>query len=206
VTLSLISIVVGLAITAALSAQVLDQVNRGTFIPENYFWFFSIQTSIASIGVLVATGIIGLQTRSDSPPLGVLRAMIVTYAVLTGVIYNLLLRDFVASTLPSTAPDWPLEMVHVWVPIYLIADWLLNPHRARLSWWAVPITLIYPALWFAASIVRGELTGWYPYEFLDPTQTGGWIQILATIAPISALAVGVSTVLIVINRLYSSRR
>jgi hypothetical protein len=185
---------------------VLDQVNRGTFVPENYFWFFSIQTSIASIGVLVATGIIGLQTRTDSPSLGVLRAMIVTYAVLTGVIYNLLLRDFVDRTLPSTAPDWPLEMVHVWVPIYLIGEWLLNPHRARLSWWAAPIILIYPALWFSASLVRGALTGWYPYEFLDPTQAGGWTQILATIAPISALALGVCALLIVINRLYSPRR
>jgi hypothetical protein len=205
-TLSVVSILVALAITAALVTQIFDQVVRGTFIPSRYFAYFSIQTSIVNIVVLLVTGIAGLQTVKDSRGLAATRGSIVTYAVITGVVYNVLLRDLVESP-PSgeILVQWPIELTHVWVPIYLVADWILSPHRAKLSWSFLLIGLVYPALWFLLTEIRGSITGWYPYEFLNPSGSeDGLIRVLTYTGIIGIFGLLCLSMVFLVNRIHHS--
>jgi len=196
------SILASALITVALVVQIWDQMYRQTFIPEQYFWFFSIQTSIANIAILMASGIMGFQSQRDRPGLVVFRALIVGYSVITMAIYNLLLRSVLDETLPSTAAQWPLEVVHVGVPIYLALDWILNPHRSKLTWWFLPLGALYPAIWFGASILQASSSGWYPYEFLDPTGDGGWRDVLMFLGMMGIFALVIFSALILINRVH----
>jgi hypothetical protein len=197
-----ISILVSALITVALVVQIWEQVDRQTLIPEHYFSYFSIQTSIANIAILMASGIIGFQSRRDRPGLVVFRALIVGYSVITMAIYNLLLRSVLEETLPDAAAPWPLEVLHVGVPIYLALDWILNPHRSKLTWWFLPLGALYPAIWFGASILQGSTSGWYPYEFLDPTGDGGWRDVLMFLGMMGIFAFVIFTVLVLINRVH----
>lgn len=192
-----------IVVTVALVAQILDQVARDTFSPENYFWFLSIQSSIANIVVLSIGGIVGLQSRRDAHGLAVARGALVAYAIMTATVYNLLLKDALEN--PAIADpilQWPLAVVHQWIPLYLALDWLLNPYRHTLRRWFIPVAMVYPAVWVGASLIRGSLTSWYPYAFLDPAEGEGMIGVLITLGLIGLFFVAVLAVVAVVNRIH----
>jgi len=205
ITLSVLSILVALGITAALATQIFDQVVRGVFIPENYFSYFSIQTSIANIAVLTLSGIVGIQTVRDSATITALRGAMTVYAILTAVVYNVLLRDLVENpAIGEPALQWPIELTHVWVPVYMVIDWLVCHHRSTLSWWFLLTGLVYPALWFGGTVLRGSLTGWYPYAFLDPS--GGeeeLVRVGTYVGIIGGFTLLCLAVALIINRIHT---
>jgi hypothetical protein len=97
---------------------------------------------------------------------------VLAYAVIACVVYNVLLRD-----LPSTPgyawPVWPNEVLHVWAPILLVVDWIVASGRQTLRLRAALWALLYPFAWLAFTMVRGAITGWWPYPFLDPNGPNG---------------------------------
>jgi hypothetical protein len=52
-------------------------------------------------------------------------------------------------------------------------DWVLATWAIRVRYRAVFWVLAFPLVWVAFTIVRGSITGWWPYWFLDPTGAGG---------------------------------
>ena len=59
----------------------------------------------------------------------------------------------------------------------------LDPRRAVLAWMA------FPVLYIAYTLVRGAIAHWYPYFFVDPHHTGGYLFVAA-----SALAIGLGQI------------
>jgi len=202
ITLSVISILVAGVITVFLVVEILDLIDRQEFNPEQYFWFFSIQTSIANIAILMASGIIGFQSQRDRHGLVITRGLIVGYSILTMAIYYLLFRETVDETLLSAAEHGALQVLRVGVPLYLALDWLFNPHRHKLTWWFLPLAALYPGIWFGATILRGSTTGWYPSEFINPTGTGGWDDVLVFLGFVTVSGLMIFTALILINRVH----
>jgi hypothetical protein len=88
-------------------------------------------------------------------------------------------------------------VLHFVLPVVALADWMLTPrHRVRLT--VVVFVLGYVAVWGALTIFRGDLTGWYPYYFLDPIQTNSaaeFVLISGTAVAVFA-AVGAALVLV----------
>jgi hypothetical protein len=206
VFLSILSILVALGITAALAAQIADLVDRGAFTPENYFSFFSIQTSIANIAVLTVCGVIGLQTARDSARVSAVRGAVVAYSIITAAVYNLLLKNLVEGGTGGTAPlQWPIDLTHVWVPVYLMLDWVISHHRSRIAAWFLLTGLVYPGLWLAATELRGQLTGWYAYDFLDTSGTQeGLVRVLTYSGLLGSFALVCVTVILIINRVHAN--
>jgi len=177
-------IVLGLVVLVSVVYQIQDRLVHNVFRPGEYFAFFTIQTSLMDVVVLLAAGIYAFRARTDTKVLTIVRLCIVAMAIVTCVVYNLLLRD-----LPPEPgyiwPVWPNEVLHVWAPILLAADWLFAPGRytvrLRASFWV----LVYPLAWVAFSIVRGLATGWWPYPFLNPTEPAGWLGVVEYILGIA---------------------
>ena len=74
---------------------------------------------------------------------------------------------------------WTGIVLHRLAPVVALADWLLTPRRRspsarRILWWQ-----LYPLGFLTLTWTRGAVTGWYPYEFLDPTASS-WAQVLST--------------------------
>jgi hypothetical protein len=175
VVFSLLSLLAAVTVVVALTVQIAEQVATNRFVPESYFAYFTIQSSIINVVVLLASGLHGFSTTKDSTNWTAVRAHIVAYAVITASVYNLLLRDVVVDSSAPPLLQWPNEITHVWIPLYLVLDWILNPNRSHLPAKALSLGVLFPLLWVLFTLGRGEITGWYPYQFMNPDSEMGVI-------------------------------
>jgi hypothetical protein len=107
------------------------------------------------------------------------RGAVAFYLVMTGIIYALLVAPL--DELLRWDIGWTGIVLHRLAPVVALAEWLLTPRRhpsspARLLRWQ-----LYPVAFLALTWLRGAVTGWYPYAFLDPTASS-WPQVLVTTA------------------------
>lgn len=197
-----ISIVTGLIVLAALITQITDQISVGRFQPTQYFAFFTIQTAMINIVVLIVGGIMALRLERDTRLYTAIRASAFAYAIVTGVVYNLLLRD-IPNDDGYVGPTWANEALHVWIPIYFALDWLLTPGRVRVAWSTVWLAVSYPLIWVGVTMVRGSLTGWYPYPFLEPDGPNGVIGVVTYVVAIAAFIIALAALAVLINRVHT---
>jgi hypothetical protein len=198
------SLLGAVAIVVALTVQIAEQIETNSFVPENYFAYFSIQTSIINMIALLISGLSGFSTTRDSRNWSALRAHLVAYAVITAAVYNVLLRERVADLAEVSLVQWPNEVTHVWIPVYLVLDWILNPHRSKLSATSLSVGLALPLIWVAGTLVRGEITGWYPYYFMDPSSDAGLVVQSAYIGVIGLVIIVTLAAAGLVNRIHDS--
>jgi hypothetical protein len=197
--------VLALVVFVSVVYQITDRLTHNVFHPGEYFAYFTIQTSLMDVVVLGVGAWLAFTTPSDTRLFTIVRVSIVGFAVVTCVVYNLLLRDLPPE--PGYVwPVWPNEVLHVWAPILLVLDWLFAPGRVNLRLRASFWVLIYPLAWVAFSLVRGVLTGWWPYPFLDPTGPAGWLGVVEYIVGIAAFFLLSSFVFVAIARLWERSR
>ena len=191
-------IAAAIAVFAAISTQIVDQSLNDAFVPSEYFSYFTIQTSLINVVVLTVAGVLALRTRSDDDLLTSLRLSITGYAAVTGTVYAVLLRGIPQEGFIGV--QWPNEVIHVVIPIFIGADWLLAPGRTRLPWRRLWAAIAYPLAWAAFTIVRGLITGWYPYPFLQPDGPAGWGSVIGYIFGIAVFIVSVAAAAIALSR------
>lgn len=177
-------VALALVIFVSVVYQITDRLLNNVFRPGEYFAFFTIQTSLMDVVVLVVGAWLAWTTPRDTKIFTIVRMCIVGFAIVTCVVYNVLLRD-VPGEPGYVWPVWPNEVLHVWAPILLVADWLFAPGRFPIRLRAALWVLVYPLAWVSFSLVRGVLTGWWPYPFLDPTGSAGWPGVVAYIVGIA---------------------
>ena len=191
-------LLVGLALLATIVIQVADRVVNNAFDPWEYFSYFTIETSLMNIVVFIVGGILAFRLSRDTELFTTVRMATLTYAIITAGVYNLLLRNVPYNGFQGLS--WPNEVIHVWIPILIVLDWLISPGRPALSWKALRVVMIYPLLWLAYSLVRGAVSnGIYPYPFLDPA-TAGWGSVIAYIVALSLVLLGLAALAIVYSR------
>jgi hypothetical protein len=159
----------------------------GTNVPNlsfklvNFFSFFSVDSNLLGIAVL-AIGVVFLLTGRDDPRwFAVCRVAVAASVVVTGILYNALERG---NPLPPGVVPWANEVMHVVAPLYFIVDWLFAPGRRRVSWRALVAVVALLVVWTGYTMVRGlfavdvsEGRRWYPYSFVDPTASGGYLTV-----------------------------
>lgn len=174
-------------------------------VVTNFFSYFTILSNLLAAAVLTIGALWMLRNRQDAATeprwLATLFACAATYIVVTGVVYNLLLRSLPIAGLSDV---WTNEVLHVVIPLVLLLDAVFAPVRRPLSWRTIAMIVAFPILWVVytmtrANLVTGPATGdpwWYPYPFLDPhLVSGGYLgvggYVLGIAVVISAVATGV---------------
>ncbi len=198
----ILSIVAGILVLLALITQITDQLSVGRFEPTQYFAFFTIQTAMINIVVMIAGGIMAFRRERDTRLYTAIRASIFSYGLVTGLVYNLLLRD-VPNSDGYVGPVWPNEALHVWIPIYIALDWLLSPGRVRISWSALWLAVSFPLIWVGITLLRGNATGWYPYPFLEPDGPNGVLGVVLYVVGIAIFIIALAAIAILINRVHT---
>lgn len=194
--------VLGLAaIIRQFSLAVGNSLAAGTHLPTiiaNFFSYFTILSNIIAVVALVAGAIWMLRAgRSDTPEPAWLATLLMcasTYMIVTGIVYNLLLRDI---SIAGISDVWTNETLHVVIPLFLLADVLFAPRRRALPWTALFSAAAFPIVWVVYTLIRanfitGPATGapwWYPYPFLDPHQEGA--SYLTVFGYILGIAIGI---------------
>jgi len=90
------------------------------------------------------------------------------YMTITFLVYTVLLAP--ASADVGLTAKWVDLVVHFIGPIVVLLDWVVDPPRRWLSLRVIGGWLVFPAVYFAYSLIRGPIADWYPYPFLDPNE------------------------------------
>jgi hypothetical protein len=194
--------VMALAILAAIVGQLMTSIAFWTArgdasIPLdllNFFSFFTIESNVLAMVVLAVLVAAQLGRPRIGRRFDVLVLCATTYMVVTGIVYDTLLRGI---ELPQGATlGWSNEVLHVVAPIYLLIDWLFAPGRKPLSFRVVWIVIVFPIVWAVYTLIRGPFTPdevygkahWYPYPFLNPDIAAtGYVSVSFYILLISAI-------------------
>lgn len=179
-------------------------------VAANFFSFFTIEANVLAAVTLAIGGIWALRQKSAATPepqwLAVLLVCASTYMIVTGIVYNLLLRGI---DLPQGATvGWSNEVLHVVIPIVMLADVLFAPRRRTVTWSAVGIAAIFPIVWVVYTLIRANLViapssgnaWWYPYPFLDPHQPGGYGSVSLYVLLIAGIIIGAAALVVWVSR------
>ena len=167
-----------------------------TFNAGNFFSFFTIQTNVFAIAMLVLVVIVRPPERAIL--FDVIRGAITLYIAITGVVFAVLLAGLQESL--DTHIAWVDFTVHKLIPIVLVADWLLDPPRHRLSFRIGASWLLYPFAYLVYTLIRGSNVGWYPYPFLDVSQHGYGRVLLNCVVMLIGIVAAVAGFIVIGNR------
>jgi hypothetical protein len=187
-SLGLLRILTGSALLGSVAWQVTDRLANNIFRPSEYFAYFSIVSAIVAGSFLVATGIGLVLNKEDSRWIEIARLSLTVAMIVVGVVYHLLLADTPGDERDGNY-DWPVlpnEVIHTYGPILIVIDYLLSHKAFRIKLRAALWVAVFPLTWLVFSVIRGLVTDWWPYWFIDPTNEGGVPGMLTYIAAITA--------------------
>jgi len=134
-----------------------------------YLAFFTVLTNMLaaltlSVPLLAARSVAG---RFFARP-GVISGVAV-YICVVGLVYNVLLRNL------WHPHGWQLladVLLHDALPLAFLAYWWASVPRGALRWRHLAYWCVYPIAYFLYAMLRGALTRFYPYPFLDVAHLG----------------------------------
>jgi hypothetical protein len=171
-----------------------------TFAAYNVFTYFTVQSAIAAVVAFVLGAIVAFRQDRDPRWLDVFRALVTTYILVSGIVFLVIVIESSSRDYTMEVP-WPSQVLHFYIPVIAVLDWLTDTGKARLSWRFLRWILPYPFLWGAFTLVRGSYVGWYPYFFLDPAQVSGPLETVMYSLIAVALFLGIAAFLVATSRL-----
>lgn len=197
-------------IVAAVIAQAARTVGNAAAAGQdvatttaNFFSFFTIQSNILTAAVFVWAAVWALtrggDARTEPRWMATALACVTTYMLITGIVYNILLRGIPQP--PGAVVEWSNTVLHVVAPAFLLVDLVIAPRRRPLPWRVVAEVLAFPVAWIVYTLVRGPLVTapgsgegwWYPYPFLDPHNfANGYGTVSVYIAGIAVAIIAVA--------------
>lgn len=121
------------------------------------------------------------------------------YIVVVGLAYHFLL----SATFNPTGLEWFSNLLlHYINPLLYVLFWLILIEKYQASYILAIRWLIFPAAYFVYSLIRGFITDWYPYFFVDVT-TLGYPQVLLVSALLMCGYAVLGLVLVYLNNLKS---
>ena len=99
----------------------------------------------------------------------ILRSGVALYIVTTVIIYDIVQRHAWPPAGPQLVVDLALRFI---VPLLYLVDWVLFVPKTRLRPRHALLWLGFPFLYGVLSLIRGAITGWSPYPYLDAAHSG----------------------------------
>jgi len=146
--------------------------NRVASVPETVIRFFSFYTILTNILVALCFTILLTGTTSRAGHFfGQSKNLtaIAVYIGMVGIVYNLILRFLWKPQGLQRVVD---ELLHVVTPLLFISYWLLIVSKQTLNWKDVFPWLVYPLVYVVVILVRGAVSGFYPYPFINVGKLG----------------------------------
>jgi hypothetical protein len=155
---------------AALTAIGYDVAAGPGVSDGDYFSYFTVLSNLFAAGMLLYGALRPARSRSRTVEL--LRGAAVVYILTTGIVYVLLLSGRTPAYL------WVTAILHYLMPVAVALDWLLDPPRVRLDpARTVVLWMAFPLLYIVYTLARGAIVDWYPYFFVNPHRSGGYLLV-----------------------------
>lgn len=186
-SVSALRLVTALGLIGSVIWQVTDRILNNNFRPFEYFAYFSIVTAIVAGVLLFATGASLLRNLEESKRAEIARLSLTVAMIVVGVVYHALLAD-VASDVRDGDYVWPVfpnEFIHTYGPILIVLDYLLSHKGFKVRLRAALWVAVFPLVWLVFSVIRGSITNWWPYWFINPNGEAGLVGMLSYIGAIT---------------------
>lgn len=158
-----------------------------------FFSSFGIQANILATLVLTAFAIKRAPDEWLVHPF--VRSAVAVYITVAGLIHVLLVR-----------PLWlPIDVL--WIagvvlqcvmPVGYLLFWLVCVRKSGLRWYDPLLWLIYPVFYVGFLLVRGKLSGFYPYPFID-AKTLGYAGVAANTAGLLVVCAAIGFCLLAVG-------
>lgn len=188
------------ALTTQLYLFVVTQITEGNSAAWGlvlYFGYFTILTNLFC--AIVATAV-AKSPAAESRWQAWRQPWVVTAAamaiLMVGVIFHLLLS---AQYQPTGISAITNIIHHYVVPTGFTILWWRVVARGSLEWSDVPRIVAYPFAYMVYILFRGEVTGLYPYFFIDVPQIG-YAQTLRNAAGIGLAFLAASAAFVAVKR------
>ncbi|UJP65358.1 Pr6Pr family membrane protein [Mongoliitalea daihaiensis] len=89
---------------------------------------------------------------------------ITVYILVVGLVYQVVLRSIWDPQGMARVTD---ELLHTLNPLLALIFWWLFEDKKAVEWKQVPYWLIYPLGYFVYTVIHGQISGFYPYPFVD---------------------------------------
>ncbi|ONI68349.1 F420-dependent oxidoreductase [Kribbella sp. ALI-6-A] len=132
----------------------------------NVFAYFTIQSNLLLGGTAL---LLALGTDRDSALFRTLRLNGVLCIAVTGIVYHIALAGINELSAAGEVADF---LLHTATPLLGVLGWLFFGPRGRTDYRIVSWSLVFPVLWLAFTLIRGEAVGFYPYPFVDVGDLG----------------------------------
>lgn len=185
--LQLVLVVSGAAVLAETDPPGLV-VRLGRFVS-----YFTIQSNLL---VAVAAVTLARDPLRDGPGWRVLRLMGVVGIAVTGLVHFVLLRPLLHLHGWSYVAD---KLLHLAVPALALVGWAVFGPRPRVTGRTIGLALLWPVAWLVWTLAVGQLSGWYPYPFLD-VGVHGWARVIGTSVAVTVLALALFGVALLVDR------
>jgi hypothetical protein len=204
ISLGLLRVITGVALIGSVAWQVTDRLANNNFRPGEYFAYFSIVTAIIAGFFLVTTGF-GLSFNQEDPKsIEIAKLSLTVSMIIVGVVYHALLAG-AAGDVRDGDYVWPVlpnEVIHTYGPIVIAVEYLLSHKAFRLKLRAALWVAVFPLVWLVFSVIRGLISGWWPYWFINPNDPGGIPGMLTYVTAITAFLLILGFVMLGIKKLF----
>lgn len=158
-------------------------------------------TFLSGLLVLVTSGMLAVRTQRSLAVFHAVRLAAVVQMIITGVVFNVLLRDDAVLTGVRLFNDTVLHQI---LPVLVPLVWLVVGPFGKITGRVVAASMVIPLTWLALTLLRGPGLDWYPYTILDVPgmgYDGVGVYVGAIVAVYLALACGFW----LLDRLFSRR-
>ncbi len=175
---------------SAIVTEIATISERGRFVPANFFSFFTIESNVIAVVVLIFSALAlvrGKQGKRNS----MLRGANTLNMIIVGIVFSLLLSGLDAEL---TAVPWDNTVLHYIMPIVVALDWFLDIPKMRITFKQALVWMVLPVAFVIYSLIRGSIIDWYPYPFLNPSGHG-YARVITTSIGLAILAIGLIWIL-----------
>jgi len=159
-------VVVGVALSVFTAVQTTGRFHGGVERGLNALAFFTVQSNLIVGGTTLA---LAMDLGRTSTVFGVFRMIGLVAITVTGIVYHVALGSVLDL---DGVHQLGNQLVHTVVPLLAVVGWLLFGPRGLTSGRVARLSIVFPVLWLAFTLVRGSVVHWYPYPFIDVSRIG----------------------------------
>jgi hypothetical protein len=196
---ALITLIIWFALVLQFALSIPAYINEGRSPVNAVVQILSFYTIMSNILMAFALSSILLAPKSAIGRFflrDTVQAAIAYYITVVALIYNIMLRNIVKLDGLFVLAN---ELLHVINPILFIIYWLAFVPKATLKYRDALPWLWFPFLYFVYSIIRGALSGDYPYPFLNVAKFG-YARVLINAVILLPLMWGLAALFVFIGR------
>jgi len=176
---TLVVIITWFALVLQFSISIPEYMHKGCSLRSTLIQLFSFYTILSNLLMVIGLTSILIAAKSALGRFflgNTVLTSIVLYMTIVGLTYNILLRNVWH---PEGLFKLADELLHVVNPLLFIIYWVAFVPKEGLKYRNVWPWLWYPFVYFIYVLIRGAISGNYPYPFLDVAKLG-YPQVLLT--------------------------